>query len=281
MAFGNRLAWIAAASFLIASPSWPQASGGAPAAPAPSAGSDAAELAKQLSNPIASLVSVPFQANWEFGVGPDDDMRFVHNFQPVMPFSLDEDWNLIARVIVPYLGQPALVPGGEPTTGFSDLLTSFFFSPAKPRGVIWGVGPVLSLPTSTDPFLGTGKWGAGPTFVALKQAGHWTFGGLANHVWSFAGDGDRGDVDQTFLQPFLSYGTKGGVTYSLNAEAVANWEAPGGEEWTIPINLQVSKVLRLGRRPLSVGVGAGYFVEKPDGGPEWKLRTNLTLLFPK
>jgi hypothetical protein len=252
-----------------------------PAAGEPQGAQDPSALAKQLSNPVASLISVPFQANWDYGVGPEEDTRFLLNFQPVMPFSLNERWNLIARVIVPVLSQPALVSGGEATFGLSDILFSAFFSPAQPGVAIWGVGPALSLPATSDPFLGTEKWAAGPTLVVLKQAGPWTVGALANHLWSYAGDEDRRDVNQTFLQPFLSFGTKTGVTYSLNTESSANWEAASGEEWTVPINLSVSKLTRLGRRPISVGIGAGYYAEKPEGGPDWKLRTILTLLFPR
>jgi hypothetical protein len=240
-----------------------------------------AELAKQLSNPVASLVSVPFQMNWDSGVGPEEDTRFLVNFQPVMPFSLNKDWNLIARLIVPILSQPPLVPGGVTTFGTSDILFSAFFSPARPRGFIWGVGPILQLPTTSDPFLGTEKWAAGPTVVVLKQAGPWTCAGLVNHLWSYAGDSDRADVNQTLLQPVLSYQTRNAVTLSLGAEATANWEAPSGEEWTVPIIFSVSKLVKLGHRPMSIGLGYGRFVEKPEGGPSWKLRAVITLLFPK
>lgn len=244
---------------------------------------DAEELAKQLSNPIASLVSIPLQFNWEQGVGTNDDLRTVINFQPVVPFSLNEDWNLIGRVILPYLSQPALVPGATTSSGTGDMLLSMFFSPAKPRGAIWGIGPVMALPTTTDPFLSSGKWSAGPTAVVLKQSGQWTYGALVNHLWSFADTGDikRTDVNQTFLQPFLAYTTKTAVTFNINSESTANWEAPSGEEWTIPINFNVSKVTRLGPFPFSLGAGAGVFVEKPEGGPEWKLRLTATLILPR
>ena len=242
---------------------------------------ESAELAKQLANPVASLVNVPFQINWNGPFGPNDDTRSLINFQPVMPFSMNKDWNFIARVIVPVLSQPPLVAGETARFGISDVLFSAFISPAQPKGVIWGIGPVVSLPMSSDPYIGSGKLGVGPTALVLKQSGQVTMGALVNHVFSVAGSDAMGDVNQTFLQPFLSYGTKTGWTYSINTESVANWEAASGEQWTVPIIGGVSKVVRLGKRPMSVGGNYGYYVAKPDGGPSWKLRASLTLLFPK
>jgi hypothetical protein len=246
----------------------------------PAAAQDAKALAAQISNPIASLVSLPFQMNWDFGVGPERDTRFLVNVQPVMPFVLNERWNLIARVIVPIVSQPALIPGGQPTSGLGDILFSTFFSPSRAKGPVWGAGPVFQLPTTSDPLLGGEKWGAGPTFVVLQEAGSTTFGILANHVWSFAGEEDRSDVSQTFLQPFLAFRTQKAVTFTFSSESSANWEASGGQTWTIPVIANVSKVVKLGRKPMSVGGGAGYYFEKPDGGPEWKFRSVITLLFP-
>jgi hypothetical protein len=136
------------------------------------------------------------------------------------------------------------------------------------------------MPVSADPYLGTEKWGAGPTAVVLKQSGNWTIGALVNQIWSFSGDEERSDVNQLFLQPFLSCTSTGGVTATLSSESTGNWEAESGKEWTVPIILQISKVTRLGKRPISLGLGAGYYVETPDDQPEWKLRTNITLLYP-
>lgn len=249
----------------------------------PSQGGDAESVAKQLSNPIANLVSIPLQFNWEQGVGPNEDLRTVINFQPVVPITLNQDWNLIGRMILPYLNQPELIAGVAPTSGTGDILLSAFFSPAQPRGAIWGVGPVFALPTTTDPLLGSGKWSAGPTGVVLIQSGPWTYGALANHLWSFADTGNtsRRDVNQTFLQPFLAYTTKSAVTYNVNTEATANWEASSGEEWTVPINVTISKVTRLGPFPFSFAAGVGVFVERPADGPEWKLRFTATLILPR
>lgn len=240
--------------------------------------SDAEGLAKKLANPVASLISVPFQLNWDFGVGPEDGHRFIMNFQPVLPFKLSADWNLITRVIVPVIAQPVLTPGGESTSGMGDLVLSGFFSPAK-GGLIWGVGPVFALPVTSDPALGTGKFGLGPTFVVLKQFGPWTTGALANHLWSVAGDRGRAGVSQTFVQPFLSYTTSSALTFSLSSETTYNWKADD-EPWTVPINLQLSKLLTLGGKPISVGAGVRYYPEAPSGGPDWGLRLQMVLLFP-
>jgi hypothetical protein len=163
------------------------------------------------------------------------------------------------------------------------MLLSVFLSPVKSGVAVWGGGPVVALPTTTDPFLGSGKWSAGPTAVVLRQSGQWTYGALINHLWSFADTGDivRDDVDQTYLQPFLAYTTKTAVTYNISSESTANWEAASAGRWTVPINLSMSKVTKLGPLPFSLSVGAGVFVAKPEDGPEWKLRFTATLILPR
>jgi hypothetical protein len=257
-----------------------------PALPSPAEPS-AQQLAQRLSNPLADMVSVPLQFNWEQGVGPEGGTRFVMNFQPVVPFAIGRDWNLVGRMVLPVVGQPVLFPGGEATSGVGDVLLSGFFSPTKPSdgrrksGAIWGVGPVISLPSNSEPTLGSGRWSAGPTVVLLKQSGRWTSGGLANHLWSFAGNDERKDVEQTFIQPFVAYATPTGVTYSVNSESTASWKAKSGERWTVPVNLTVSKMARFGPFPASYGIGGGYFVDKPTGGADWKLRMAVTIILPK
>ena len=247
--------------------------------PVPQGVADAADLARRLSNPVSNLVSIPFQMNWDQGVGPDDQTRFVMNVQPVMPFSVNENWNLITRVIMPFVSQPVLAPGGTAAFGVSDVLASAFLSPTR-AGVIWGVGPVLSLPSTTELTLGSGKWSAGPTVVVLNQVGQWTYGALWNQIWSFAGDPARGDVSQMFLQPFFSYTGANLVTVGVTAEAAANWKAPD-HKWTVPITFSVSKLSTLGMFPASYQIGVGAFVAKPEIGPSWRLRASLTVLLPR
>jgi len=258
--------------------SWPAVSGAQPP-PAPPAVPPAEDLAKKLANPISDLVSVPFQFNWEEKVGPNESTRFILNIQPVMPFKLSDKWNLITRVIAPLVSQPVLVEGGAPAFGISDILASFFFSPSG-GGLTWGVGPAISLPSTTIPTLGSEKWSAGPTVVVLKQTGKMTYGALVNQVWSFAGNPDRSDVNQMFFQPFFAYQATRTWTVTLQSETTANWEVDEGR-WTVPINLVFSKLSSFGPFPASYQFGAGAFVEHPDVGPSWKLRGAIVILLPR
>jgi hypothetical protein len=250
--------------------------------PCPPALATEEDLAKKLANPVASLISVPIQANYDENIGPHEDGSVWRiNVQPVIPLSLSEDWNLISRTILPLIDQEDVPLPGQGEFGLGDTVQSFFFSPKEPTGAgwIWGVGPALLLPTATDERLGAEKWGAGPTGVLLRQSGPWTYGALANHVESFAGDGGRNDVSATFLQPFLSYVTKTKTTLSLNTESSYDWEA---EEWSVPINFNVSQLLKIGPQIIQVGAGARYWADSPPSGPEgWGVRLQLTFLFPR
>jgi hypothetical protein len=239
------------------------------------------ELAKKLSNPIASLISVPFQFNYDHGFGPENGDKATLNIQPVIPFSLNENWNLISRTILPLTWQNDIAGPSGTQFGLGDTVQSFFLSPAKPTesGIIWGAGPVFLIPTATDEFLGSGKWGAGPTAVLLKQDGPWTFGILANHIWSFAGQSDRNDVSSTFLQPFVSYTTKDAWTFALNTESTYDWE---GDDWSVPINFTVSKLVTVDKHPISLTAGIRYWAAAPDNGPDGLgFRVAMTFLFPK
>jgi len=240
----------------------------------------AAELAKKLSNPVASLISVPIQNNFDFGAGPNGDgFQYKVNIQPVVPISLNETWNLISRTIIPVVYQENIV-GTSSQAGLSDTVQSLFFSPKAPTsgGWIWGVGPVLLLPTATDDLLGTEKWGAGPTAVLLKQQNGWTYGVLANHIWSYAGESSRADVNATFLQPFLTFTTPKQTTFTINTESTYDW---ANSQWTVPLNASVAQLVKLGKLPLQFQIGARYYAEKPANGPQWGLRFSVTFLFPK
>lgn len=240
------------------------------------------ELAKKLANPVADLVSFPLQLNYDENLGPaDEGERWLLNIQPVVPIELNQDWNVISRTILPVIWQDDVIPGSGDQSGIGDIVQSIFLSPAAPtaRGWIWGAGPVFLLPTGTDDLLTADKWGAGPTAVALRQQGPWTYGALVNHIWSFTGKNGREDISATFLQPFLSYTTPDAWTFSANTESTYDWEA---EEWSVPLNATVSKVTSIGRQLVSVGGGVRYWADSPPNGPEgFGFRLNFTLLFPK
>jgi hypothetical protein len=239
----------------------------------------AAGLAEKLQNPIASLISVPIQSNFDFGAGPNGHgFQYKVNIQPVIPISLTEDWNLITRTILPVVSQDNIV-GNSSQGGLADTTESLFFSPKQPTsgGWIWGAGPVFQFPTATNDLLGEEKWGAGPTAVVLKQSHGWTYGALVNHVWSYAGESGRADVDRTFLQPFLSYTLKTATTFQLNTESTYDWER---SQWTVPLNFMIQQLVKFGNQPVALQLGYRYYAEKPNEGPNGGLRFTVTFLFP-
>lgn len=240
------------------------------------------DLAMQLANPVASLVSVPFQVNFDHDIGPvDSGDRLTLNVQPVVPVSMNDDWNLISRTILPIVDQQDISPGAGDQFGIGDTVQSVFFSPKTPTdsGWIWGAGPVLLLPTATERLLGADKWGLGPTAVALKQDGPWTYGGLFNHIWSVAGDDDRTDVNSTFFQPFVTYTTPEAWSFTASLEATRDWE---GKNLNLPVGVFAAKVTSLGSQLIQLQGGLRYYLESPDAGPEgWGLRFSFVLLFPR
>lgn len=245
------------------------------------AATSAADLAKELANPVAALISVPLQLNYDGDIGPArGGSRWLLNIQPVVPVSLSADWNLISRTILPVVWQDEVAPGAGSQSGIGDIVQSLFFSPKEPTagGLIWGVGPVLLVPSGSDDLLSAKKWGLGPTGVVLKQQGPWTYGALANHIWSVGGSGSQ-DISTTFVQPFVSYTLPTAWSFTLNTESTYDWER---SQWAVPVNFVVSKVARLGDQLVSVGGGARYWADGPDSGPHgWGFRLVVTFLFPR
>lgn len=240
---------------------------------------DSHELAKKLQNPIASLISVPFQLNFDTGFGPKDADRATLNIQSVIPFSLDEEWNLITRTIVPVIYQDSLADGLSSDFGLGDTTQSFFFSPKEPiGGWIIGAGPVALWPTGTSPRLRSESLGFGPTLVALKQEHGWTYGALVNHIWSVTDSDDHEQVNNTFLQPFLSYTWPTATTLAVNTETSYNWSR---EEWTVPLHLILRQFAKPGGQPMQFEIGGTYYADSPGGGPEWGLRFTITFVFPQ
>lgn len=250
----------------------------------------ASDLAQQAQNPIANLISLPLQNNFNFGVGPFKEMQYLLNFQPVIPTPLSEDWLLVNRIITPILVQPTVdidtttgtLEKGGSEFGLGDINPSFFFVPRTDSNVTWGVGPVFLLPTATDKVLGTERWGIGPTAVVVITSGKWLVGTLANQIWSFAGNEERSEVSQFLVQPFINYSLTNTWTVSFAPTITANWNAVDRDDvWTVPLGLTVSKLVQLGgKQPATFAFGGFYNVARPEFSPEWSLRFQFTLLYP-
>jgi hypothetical protein len=271
---------IGLAAALIVSSAAANAAAGPASDAAASADDSGSDVAKKLQNPVSNLISVPIENNFDFGGGANGDRyQYRLQVQPVIPVSISENWNLISRTIFSYVDQTDAL-GRSHQSGLGDTTESLFLSPKAPtsNGWIWGAGSVLLLPTATDNRLGAEKWGAGPTFVVLKQANGWTYGALVNQIWSIGGPNARGAVSATFLEPFLNYTTQSFTTFGIQTESTYDWQA---RQWTVPIIATVSKLVKIGGRPISFLVGARYYPDKAAGGPDWGLRTTVTLLFPK
>jgi hypothetical protein len=240
------------------------------------------ELAKKTQNPVADLISVPFQNNFNFGVGPEDRTVWVMNVQPVIPLKLTDSWNVITRVIMPIINQPSLAPGVDHAFGLGDINPTFFFSPSKPSKLIWGFGPTATLPTATDSQLGSGRWSAGPAAVALMMEGPWVYGALLNNQWSFAGWGPK-KVNAFLVQPFLNYNLPKGWYLTSAPIMTADWTAIGGQRWTVPVGAGGGKLWRVGKvgLPVNTQLAAFYNAIRPDETANWQLRFQIQFLFPK
>lgn len=243
------------------------------------ASNDAAALALKLANPVAALISVPLQFNYDADIGPArDGERFTLNIQPVIPLKLNADWNLVSRTILPVISQNNIFPGAGSQFGLGDTVQSLFLTPAKAGGLIWGAGGVLLVPTATDSLLGGGKWGVGPTGVVLKQMGPWTVGGLVNHIWSFAGDGGRNDISATFLNPFFSHTSKSAFTYGASADITYDWNS---DNVVIPVTVSASQLTKIGGQLVTLGAGLRYYMATTEFSPHgFAGRVSATLLFP-
>lgn len=235
-------------------------------------------LSQQLANPIANLTSIPIQYNALFGGGRDGKaMASVLDIQPVIPFRLNEDWNLITRTILPVTSVDNLFSGSGNVSGVGDTQLSAFLSPeaAGPGGLIWGVGAVINIPTATNQLLGTSKWGAGPTAVALIQKGAWTVGALVNQMWTF--DGGNA-INKSFVQPWVTYQLPENWSISATSQTSYDWNT---RQWIVPLNVGVAKLFNIGQQPVQLQFGGIYMLTAPDGAPRWGLQTTVTFLFPK
>lgn len=280
----TRIATFCAALLVLASLSaGASAQSSPPAQPAGSEGTSATELAKKLQNPIGDLYSFPFQNSTNFRYGPNRGTQNILNIQPVIPIHINQDWNVITRTILPLIWQPSLQPGRSVPFGTGSATFSAFLSPSRPvDGWLWGVGPVIQLPTASDSSLGSNVWGGGPTGVLVYMKGPWVAGVLANNVWSFGGrPGPGGTRYNTFLaQPFLNYNFGEGWYVGTSPIITANWLTAGDKAWTLPLGAQVGRVIKIGGKlPVNLTLGAYYNALRPEYGSTWQLRSQVTLIF--
>lgn len=254
------------AVFLAALPAWAQ---------------ESAEIAKQAQNPIASVISVPLENDFNPQTGIHKENSYVLEMKPVVPFTLSNDWNLITRTIIPVIQVPDLAPGVNGTTGVGDVQESLFLSPAKTGPVIWGAGPVISFPTASQEILGTKKLSVGPTVVVLRIQGHWLFGTLVQNLFSVAGPSARANVNQMLMQPFANYNLKHGWYLTSSPIITANWEVNPNQRWVVPVGGGVGKIVHFGKLPVNMYTQFFRNVERPDGTTSWSARLQVQFLFPK
>ena len=255
------------------------------------------DLAKQSQNPLGTIISVPFENNFYFGIGPSDATAYILNLKPVYPVNIGR-WNLVNRVTLPLIyseGQDPPIPqgaGGDfdysrinaavgSEFGIGDLNYQAFFSPAKPGKWIWGAGPAFVLPTATEDRYASDKWSAGVAAVALTMPGKWVIGALAQNVWSFTGKSDAADVNKLVFQYFLNYNLSEGWYLSSTPVITANWEEESSNRWTVPIGGGVGRLVKFGKVPVDLKLTAYWMAENPDFGPDWQLQLMVKLLFPK
>jgi hypothetical protein len=243
----------------------------------------AEELAKAVQNPVANLISVPFQNNTNFNVGPRDGTQNILNIQPVIPINLSPQWNLITRTILPIMTQPGFAPGESSTTGLGDLQVSAFVSPNTATGLIWGAGAIMQAPTNSNDRLGNDRWGLGPTAVVLRieKGSPWVYGALVNNVWSVSSSKTDPSYNNFLLQPFLNYNFRDGLYLTSAPIITAAWDAPSNDRWTVPLGGGVGKIFHFGRLPVNMQLSTYWNVVAPDNGPDWQLRFQVQFLFPK
>jgi hypothetical protein len=244
-----------------------------PAPPAPQAGS----LAQDLRNPVAHLVSVPFESNFDFG-GGTSETTYTGNVKPVVPFSLGKDWHLITRTIVPFVSTLSS-DGSHREFGVGDIAATVYLSPERSHaGWFWGVGPGLVVPIAKDDAIGTGKWSAGPTAAVIREHGGWTFSLLTAQAWSFAGDSSRSRVNATVVQPSVSFTTRRDTSLSAGTASLYDWTEG---EWTVPLELSLDQLVKVGKQPATVGLTARHGLWRPEDDASWGLVLTMTLLFPR
>ena len=247
-------------------------------------------LRQEARNPLADMVALPIQYETYLGIGPDDEAAHIMTVQPVYPIKLNEDWNFVTRTLVPLVYIPESVAGlnilpqglgGDTKFGLGDINFSAYLSPSEVKGLIWGVGPSINIPTATDELLGSKKWSAGPTAVVLKQTERWNLGLLYRHLWSFAGEKDRADVNQSLLQPWVSYNLNEEWYVISESIITANWEQDdNSQRFVVPVGGGIGRFFYMGKQAVDISLSYYHNIEKPDAGPEDIIRFSINFIWP-
>lgn len=238
-------------------------------------------LAKKAQNPVADLISLPFQNNTNFDIGPKKENQNILNIQPVYPINATSTWNIITRTIMPVISQPQFLTRSHRINGIGDTTFTAFLSPAESGKLTWGVGPAILLPTASNDALGLNKWAAGPSIVALAMPGQWVIGALASNIWDFAGSGER-SVNFFTLQYFVNYNLPNGWYLTSAPIITSDWTKASNARWTVPFGGGIGKILKLGKLPINAQLAAYKNVKTPElFGANWQLRAQIQLLFPK
>jgi hypothetical protein len=240
--------------------------------------SSESDLAKKTQNPVSNLISLPFQNNTSYDYGPRERTQNVMNIQPVIPLSINDEWNLITRTIFPIVSEPSTVPGQDRQNGTGDTTFTAFLSPKEPAfgSLIWGAGPIFNIPTASDDRLGADLWGMGISAVGLTIQGPIVAGAIVSNTWNLEGE----DFSRFLLQYFVNYNLANGWYIVSSPIMTADWEADD-DAWTIPVGGGFGKVHRFGNLPVNLSVQAFYNAEKTKFGGDWSSRLQVQFLFPR
>jgi len=245
-------------------------------------------IVKLSQNPVGNIAVVPFQNNFNYGVGPYTRFQYNLNVQPVIPIMLNPNLSLIARTIIPILVQPSFAPpsacvtasGCGSTFGIGDIQEQLYFGPkTKPGALIWGAGPIFQVPSASPDTLGSGKWSAGAGAAALVMPGHIVTGILVTQIWSFAGQANRANVNAALFQPFFNYNLKDGWALTTAPSFTANWSA-AQNKWAVPLGAGIAKTFKAGDQLMQLSCVYYTYVARPITSPQTNLKVTWSLLYP-
>ncbi|MCY1721578.1 hypothetical protein OU798_14575 [Prolixibacteraceae bacterium Z1-6] len=242
--------------------------------------SEQEEIAQKLQNPLASIIALPIQHNIGTGVPGYEGSTYTMLLQPIIATDFNK-FSIVHRGVFGASYLPASEAGDGSVFGMTDLNYSFFLAPKTGKKLAWGVGPSVDLPTATDQRLGSGKWSAGAGFVMVYQQNKWTFDMVFRQTMSFAGDSERADVSRFVGQTLVAYGLGNGWIVNTFPTITANWNAESGQKWTIPVGGGISKLVFLGKMPVSFGAQYYNNVVRPDYAGKSEFRFSTTFVFAK